>query len=206
MINFFKNLFAPKRVKIPPLEKVERPQVKDSINKRVLLKAISQIGVGEIAGKKSNKQIENYHRYSTIKNDRGMNESVPWCASFVCWVLEVCSLESTNSKLARSYEKWGVWVTDVPLPGDVVTFWRKSKRSGYGHVGFYFRQDDKYVWVLGGNQNNEVNVTKYRKKRMTGIWRSKAAPLYSIQQEKELIKIAQELVFGKVVDDGGSVV
>lgn len=206
MINFFKKLFGPKRVKIKPIKEIVRPIKEDNPNKKILLKAISQIGVNEIAGKKSNKQIVEYHRYSTKDNDKGMDDSIPWCASFICWVLEVSGFRSTNSKMARSYERWGFDVSNRVLPGDIITFWRKSKSSGYGHVGIFLLTKNGYAYVLGGNQNDEVNVTRYKMDKVTCIRRCVEADLfYTKEEDDELKKIANDLVFGEDVGTEGRV-
>jgi len=203
-MNFFRRLFRKKRVKIEPVKIMPEIKSGDTPNKMILLKAISQIGVGEIAGKKSNKQIETYHKFSTKNNDRGSNESVSWCSSFLCWVVETCGFHSTNSKMARSYEKWGEKVT-TPIPGDIVTFWRKSLKSGYGHVAVFLLKKGKYIYVLGGNQSDEVNVTRYKTDKITGFHREDSKTSYTQTETQELIKIANELVFGEDVKSGGSV-
>jgi hypothetical protein len=47
--------------------------------------------------------------------------------------------------------------------GDVLTF----KRNGGGHVGIYVGEDQTHYHVLGGNQNNSVNVARIAKSRLT---------------------------------------
>lgn len=39
-------------------------------------------------------------------------------------------------------------------------------RNGGGHVGFYVRETDRYVYILGGNQGNKVSVAAYDKGRI----------------------------------------
>jgi hypothetical protein len=39
-------------------------------------------------------------------------------------------------------------------------------RTGGGHVGFYEGHDDSTVQVLGGNQDDAVNVRKFRSSRV----------------------------------------
>jgi cell wall-associated NlpC family hydrolase len=46
--------------------------------------------------------------------------------------------------------------------GDVLTF----KRNGGGHVGIYVGEDQTHYHVLGGNQNNSVNVARIAKSRL----------------------------------------
>ena len=71
-------------------------------------------------------------------------------------------IPGTGSLRARSFEDYGV---DVPLadvrPGDIVVFWRKSRNSGYGHVGIVVNVRGENIDVLGGNQGDEVTVKDY---------------------------------------------
>lgn len=170
-------------------------------NELVLLKAGSQIGVKEISGSGSNKQVEEYLDWGSSESnkDSGMTDATPWCAGFVGWCLEQVGMGSTNSLMARSYEKWGVSSKSAPLPGDIVTFWRTSLASGSGHVAFFLKQDSTYVWCLGGNQSDEVNITRYSKERMTDIRRSSKAGAYNSEQKQKLLSIANDIVNGKKV-------
>jgi len=168
-------------------------------NMEVLLRAASQIGVMEVPGAKSNPQIMEYHKYSTIKNLFGFADSVPWCASFVCWCLEKSGMTSVNKQLARSFESWGVSVKDKPLPGDIITFWRTSKKSGYGHVGFFLKKTPKGIYVLGGNQGDSVNVTLFSPAKVTDIRRSSLAGVYSADQIEELHMVANQILRGEDV-------
>lgn len=172
----------------------------------VLKQAASQIGVKEIRGSKSNPIIDEYHDYSTKSNNSSWKDDVPWCASFVCWALEKVGMGSTNSARARSFEKWGVSKKSSPLPGDIVTFWRSSKSSGKGHVGFFIKKTSSHVVVLGGNQSDEVNISTYSTARMTDIRRSSKAGKYTKQEEQELYKLVDDILNGKKIKPGGKVV
>jgi uncharacterized protein (TIGR02594 family) len=173
-------------------------------NKAVLLQAASQIGVKEVPGEKSNPKIMEYHKYSTIKNAFGFSDSVPWCASFVAWCLEKVGMQSTNKQLARSYEKWGMSVKAAPLPGDIVTFWRTSPKSGYGHVGFFLKKTPKGIYILGGNQNDSVNITLFPTAKLTDIRRSSKAGVYSDEQINELHFLANQILAGEVIAQVGT--
>lgn len=174
-------------------------------NKAILLMAASQRGVKEIPGSGDNPQIVEYQKYSTVKNLFGWADSVPWCATFVCWCLEKSGMTSTNSATARSYEHWGVSTKDNPLPGDIIIFWRESLSSGKGHVGFFLKKVGNSVYVLGGNQSDSVNVSMYTLDRMRDIRRSSLAGIYSEEQKQELIKIAEQILSGAKIDMSGKV-
>jgi uncharacterized protein (TIGR02594 family) len=177
------------------------------INYRVLAMAASQIGVKEFKNG-SNPVIEEYYNYARVDNaDSPHRDEVPWCAAFVCWALEKCGRGSTNSLMARSFEKWGISVEDNPLPGDIVVFYRGERSKGFGHVGFFVGFDKHgQILVLGGNQNDSVNVTAFSTNRMTDIRRSSKALPYNAEQLKALVSLKEMILNGVKVSPEGSVV
>lgn len=66
----------------------------------------------------------------------------------------------TQSAAARSWATYGA--SCKPHPGCIVVL----TRTGGGHVGFYVRETEKYVYILGGNQGNKVSVAAYDKSRI----------------------------------------
>jgi uncharacterized protein (TIGR02594 family) len=82
-------------------------------------------------------------------------------------MLEDCGIAGTRSGMARSFEKWGQ--PCGPIPGAIVVFWRGSKSSGSGHVGFVTGRDQYgNIMVLGGNQGDAVNVKPFDTSRIVG--------------------------------------
>jgi uncharacterized protein (TIGR02594 family) len=130
--------------------------------------AYSYEGVKEFKGASHNPQV--LDMFAMVGHKEIRNDETSWCAAFVGACLEKSGHTSTKSLLARSYLQWGKSV-DNPQFGDVVVFWRGSKKSWQGHVAFYIKSDAKYVWVLGGNQRNAVNVSKYLKSQVLGYRR-----------------------------------
>ena len=59
-----------------------------------------------------------------------------------------------------------------PKKGDIVVFWRESKNSWKGHVGFFkeFTAHGQVV-CLGGNQNNSVCYRTYSADRVLSFRR-----------------------------------
>jgi len=49
-----------------------------------------------------------------------------------------------------------------------MVFWRKSKQSGLGHVGFYAGEDATAYRILGGNQSDSVSLAWVGKDRLVG--------------------------------------
>jgi len=92
---------------------------------------------------------------------------IPWCGAFVATCHRLADPNITlpeNPLGARNWQPWGQ-STD-PVLGATLVFWRVSRTSWQGHVGFYFGEDDSHFHVLGGNQSNAVTVTRIAKDRL----------------------------------------
>lgn len=176
----------------------------DSRNAKVLKKAWGEIGTKEIPGTGNNPDIVKYHRYASKNNDEDKPDSVPWCASFVCYILEAVGMQSTNSRMARSYERWGKSSKKSPLPGDIVVFWRGSKTATTGHVGFWIDETESYIYVLGGNQNDEVNVSRISKSKLLDIRRSSKDYDLDESKQKTLFSMAKQIRSGVEVPVAGN--
>jgi hypothetical protein len=51
----------------------------------------------------------------------------------------------------------------------VTVLWRDDPKSGKGHVGFYVRREGQNVWLLSGNQMNQVCVSQYPVNRILDL-------------------------------------
>ncbi|GAB5434801.1 MAG: hypothetical protein EpisKO_41710 [Epibacterium sp.] len=92
---------------------------------------------------------------------------VAWCGAFVatCHRLADPEIDLPENPLgARNWDGWGQ-STD-PVLGATLSFWRVSRDSWKGHVGFYFGEDNTHYHVLGGNQSDAVTVTRISKDRL----------------------------------------
>jgi uncharacterized protein (TIGR02594 family) len=130
--------------------------------------ALGEYNMTEYSGSKHNQRIIEYFKksgHSWVKNDE-----TAWCSAFVNWVMAEAGLPKTGKLNARSWLDVGRKVTN-PQPGDVVIFWRSSKNSWKGHVGFYVTERNGYIYCLGGNQSNKVNIAGYKKDRLLGYRR-----------------------------------
>ena len=148
-------------------ESVSRP-VKKKTEPAWLRLARSEIGTKEIKGGKDNPLIVQY--FDDVGHGWIDDDETAWCAAFVGSCLERSGFASSKQVNARSYLPWGKKV-NAPRTGDIVIFWRESPTSWKGHVGFYVGEDGPHIDVLGGNQSNEVNITKYSKSRLLGYRR-----------------------------------
>ena len=165
-----------------PSKKIAPPKV--SSEPVWLRRAKQEIGVTEIAGKQHSKRVLSYWELSKLYFT---DDETPWCAGFVGAMLEDCGIKSTRSGMARSYEKWGQPCGAVP--GAIVVFWRGSKSSGSGHVGFVTGKDQHgNIMVLGGNQSDAVNIKPFSTDRVVGYrWPSgfdpSGAPLATVTSD-----------------------
>lgn len=105
----------------------------------------------------------------------------PWCAIWMNAKLAVAKIPGTGSAAALSFTKDPFIQLDRPSLGCIVVFWRNSRASGQGHVGEYWGENDTHVWVLGGNENNMVQVEALPKDSPTfgliGYYWPKSVPL-----------------------------
>lgn len=144
---------------------VEKPK---SNQEKVFALAKTQIGVKEFVNG-SNPQIEAYHRFADRKNLKSEGQSVSWCSSFMCWLMESSGFGSTNDKAARSWLNYGK-ETKTPVRGDIVVFWRESKTSWKGHVALFDSYNEHgNIICLGGNQSDAVCYKEYLKDQLLGF-------------------------------------
>ncbi len=132
--------------------------------------ALSQYGVSEKEGSSHNPIILNY--FKTIGHQWVTNDETAWCSAFMNWVAQKAGKKSSHALTARSWLKVGQ-IVHLPELNDVVILWRESPSSWKGHVGLFigYTEDKEYIYVLGGNQNNQVNIKTYPVARLLGFRR-----------------------------------
>jgi uncharacterized protein (TIGR02594 family) len=109
-------------------------------------------------------------------------EGDPWCAIFANAALEASGVPGTRSASSQSFRTHPAFIQiQTPVVGCIVVFWRISKSSGQGHVGFYVGEDATHVSTLGGNENDAVQIEALPKSSATfgliGYWWPKSIPL-----------------------------
>jgi len=135
------------------------------------------VGVKEIEGSTSNPQV-----LSMLKLDESwpQEDEVPWCSAFINYVSWLLRLPRSKSLLARSWLSIGYRVNEeaAQVGFDVVVLSRGNEPQpgpedlkAPGHVGFFGGMEGEWVWVLGGNQSDGVNLSRYPRKRILGIRR-----------------------------------
>lgn len=127
--------------------------------------ARKDIGLREVPGPMSNPRIEAMHGYTKAGPAK---DDVAWCSSALCSWFEKAGIRSTRSKAAASWATWGQW---SPLqPGAVVLFGKSDPDAkGTGHVALCVGVEGDQVLVLGGNQNNGVNIAKRPLSRVVAV-------------------------------------
>jgi uncharacterized protein (TIGR02594 family) len=127
---------------------------------KLFMEAVSQLGQKEIEGPEDNPTIVNFAKESGF--EWVDDDETPWCSIFMNWCALKADLERSGKVNARSWLLVGD-KTENPEPGDVVVLWRGSVDSWQGHVGilFGFSKDTKRVYILGGNQGNQVSIAGF---------------------------------------------
>lgn len=138
------------------------------MNNSVLDIALEEYGVTEIKGAAHHPRILQY--FKEIGHKWVTTDETAWCSAFANWVALKVGYARSGKLNARSWLTVGTKVK-IPQQGDVVVFWREKRSSWKGHVGFYigYSDDKKYIYVLGGNQNNQVCIKPYPTYRLLGF-------------------------------------
>ena len=141
-----------------------------------LQKAQSYIGVKGTIDLKINPVVVKFFREAEEKandpDEPDIGKShVAWCAAFVGAVLKECNLPHTGTLLALDYVPP---IYGQKLKGPMVGAIGVKHRTGKGRIGHVFfiaSFDDKYVYGLGGNQNDEVTIKRFSRKAVVSyVW------------------------------------
>lgn len=130
--------------------------------------ALGEYGVQEWTGPTHNPEVMKFFKdFPSITTDE-----TSWCAAFVYWCIKEAGMTPKKSLAARDWLNWGEPVFEPEL-GDIVIFSRGDPKGWQGHIGFYVKNDGSNIWVLGGNQSNQVVIDKYAGTRLLGYRRYK---------------------------------
>jgi uncharacterized protein (TIGR02594 family) len=130
--------------------------------------ASAEIGKREIGNTNNGPEITRYRQLAKCGQPGD-----PWCAIFANAMFSLCNpvVAGTRSALARSFTNDPNFVQlGGPALGAVTVFWRESPDSGKGHVGFYFGETAQSVYVLGGNEDNMVQIAPMTNRQLMGYW------------------------------------
>lgn len=125
--------------------------------------ALGEYGEKGIVGSTHSTRILTYFRapgFTWVKDDE-----TAWCAAFMNWCFWKAGLKVPGTLAARSFLTVGKR-TLAPKIGDIVVLWRGTKEGPFGHVGFFIREENGLIYILGGNQSNAVNITPFSKSQL----------------------------------------
>lgn len=144
--------------------------------------ARSYIGTTEGPGPADNPVI--IEMYASVGHDWVEHDSVAWCAAFVGHCLEQVGIRSTRALTARSYLDWGVPVDVAEAQQGDIGVIPRGRSNWQGHVFFIDRIEGAWVWGLGGNQSNAVNIKRYPVSKLLGVRRAgNVAPSVTLSVE-----------------------
>lgn len=151
----------------------------------ILHDMLTNYGLSEIVGPQHNPEIVKFFAEIgfNIKDDE-----TSWCSAALNFFAMRHGYERSHSLAARSWLKVGELVLEPQL-GDVVVFWRNKPDSWEGHVALYINDNEKYVYCLGGNQSNALNIAAYPKDRVLGYRRLRKLERGFLSDGKITIKI-----------------
>lgn len=139
------------------------------------------VGVEEVEGVLSNPQILawlQHEGHTWVKGD-----DVPWCsafASWIAWLADVARPPKADRLRARSWLLVGrpINIADATPGYDVVVLKRGGPNepgpeviNANGHVGFFAGLEGLDVKVLGGNQADMVNVSRFPRSQVLAVRR-----------------------------------
>lgn len=127
------------------------------------------LGIHEVAGAVANPMILAMLR---LDNDAVVDDSTPWCASFVSYIAWLLRLPRSRSLAARSWLGVGTPVAafDAVVGFDVVILNRPPNPAA-GHVGFFAGREGPRFRLLGGNQHDTVTIAEFDQARVIGVRR-----------------------------------
>ncbi len=128
--------------------------------------AVGLYGTNEIPGAVNNPKIVEFFHATGHRNIN--DDETHWCSAFMMYCAKMNGLAYPKNALARSWMKVGKKV-DQPEVGDLVVFgW---KETYHGHVIIYLGEVNGMVIGIGGNQDDEVNVSSFSKECILGYRR-----------------------------------
>jgi uncharacterized protein (TIGR02594 family) len=135
--------------------------------------AVRYIGITEVPGPHADHVIA--HWLDDV--GAGSSDETSWCSAAMHGFMKEARYDTLRTARARDWLDYGVPI-EKPNYGAVAVFWRNKPNGWQGHVGFWIRETEQSIWVLGGNQNNSVCVAPYPKARFLGCRWPVTSPVY----------------------------
>lgn len=153
-------------------EGATQPQRTDADAAPWMKTAFAEIGVAERRGMhNANPRILEYFKASHFWGKDDSSAKNAWCGSFVAWVMQKNNLMPVPKAFrAKEWINFGRKI-DHPVYGAIGI---KSRKGG-GHVAFIVGQseDGEHYYMLGGNQDDQVKISRYPR----SVWTTFVVPL-----------------------------
>lgn len=110
--------------------------------------------------------------------------NLPWCGLYVGHCIRKALPAQRLPWLyvrARPWRNFGVGVD--PQLGAILHFWLRWPGSPFGHVGFYWGEDEDSYYVLGGNQHRTILIERFPKHRLIGCRWPEGVPELGIRRK-----------------------
>ena len=92
---------------------------------------------------------------------------LPWCGLFVGHCIRTALPGQSLPGVWFRGRPWMRFGEDAePQLGAILVFWLRWPRSPFGHVGFYWGEDEDTYHVLGGNQHRSIQIERFPKERL----------------------------------------
>ena len=137
------------------------------------------VGLKEAKGPTSNAHV--LAMLQLDENTWVKDDETAWCSAFVNYVCWLLRLPRSKKLSARSWLSVGMAIELAnAVPGfDVVVLKRGTGgqpgpevlEKAPGHVGFFSGLQQEHVWLLAGNQGDQVSVAPFDVKRVLGVRR-----------------------------------
>lgn len=153
---------------------------------KMLVEMLKLYGTQEVKGDADNPVILDWAKEVGLDHVYH-HDSTAWCGLVMALVAKRAGKQVVKDPLwALNWGKFGIEV-DEPMLGDVVVFRRYNKFGKLigGHVGIYVGETVGTYFVLGGNQDDGLNIMEIKKKRLAYARR----PVYSIATPANVRKI-----------------
>jgi len=141
------------------------PATTDDSSPPWMSEARNLLGTKEKTGKGNNPVIM---QWAADLDQWYPGDDIPWCGLFVGHCMAVGAPDESqdfNRLGARAWRAFGKKVK--PSAGCIGVFWRTHKTKSFnGHVAFILGESLDYYVILGGNQSDDVTITKIAKNRL----------------------------------------
>jgi uncharacterized protein (TIGR02594 family) len=99
--------------------------------------------------------------------DERTSLNLPWCGLFVGHCIRKAF---PSARLPWFFVRARPWRSfgnaEEPQVGAIMLFWLRWRGGPFGHVGFYWGEDDDSYHLLGGNQHRTILVERFPKHRL----------------------------------------